>query len=239
MTHTVGTARCRGGEGESERDGKMRQSVALAVTVTRSGTKGGSCDPVTFKASPLTAAFPSLLCTHWQTSMILVGVAALVVESARCPDMSSGFGLMSVVTQRLLYQQLGVVLLCAVVLVMLATAKSLCVQMNRPVPKVFPRLLWGLVAANQVFGITILVRIRRATHSNNAETITAGREVRTRRSHVRPWCCCSCCCCCCGSDRHCNCPAQRRRRCADAVVGSRQQRIHYRRCLVGDRLLVR
>lgn len=111
--------------------------------------------------------------------MIRVGVSALLVQTIRCPDMSSGFGLMSIVTQRLLYQQLGVVFMCAVVLVTLATAKSLYVQMSRPVPKVFPRLLWGVVAANQMFVAAVLVRSKQIamqappTRSNAVTTATS------------------------------------------------------------------
>jgi hypothetical protein len=86
-----------------------------------------------------------------------VGFVGLVIETIRCPDMSAGFGLMSSMTQRMLYQQLGAILLSAVVLVMLATARSLYVQMSRPVPAVFVRLMWGVVVINQLFVIPVLV----------------------------------------------------------------------------------
>ena len=89
--------------------------------------------------------------------ILRVGLVGLVIETIRCPDMSAGFGLMSSMTQRLLYQQLGAILLCAVVLVMLATARSLYVQMSRPVPAVFVRLMWGVVVSNQLFVIPVLV----------------------------------------------------------------------------------
>lgn len=96
-----------------------------------------------------------------QVHILRVGLVGLVIETIRCPDMSAGFGLMSSMTQRMLYQQLGAILLCAVVLVMLATARSLYVQMSRPVPAVFVRLMWGVVVINQLFVIPVLVTTTR------------------------------------------------------------------------------
>ena len=90
-----------------------------------------------------------------------MALAGLIIETIRVPDMSAGFGLLGVTTQRMLHQQFGASSLPAVVLVMLATARSLYVQMGRPLPTVFPQLMWGAVIVNQLFVLPTLVRATR------------------------------------------------------------------------------
>ena len=96
-----------------------------------------------------------------QVGLICVAVAALIVDTIRAPDMSAGFGIHSLTTQRMLYQQFGASTLPAVVLILLATAKSLSVQLGRPLPKVFPRLMWTFVVINQLFVLPSMVRTSR------------------------------------------------------------------------------
>jgi len=112
--------------------------------------------------------------------MIYVGLVALVIETIRCPDMSAGFGRMSTMTQRLLYEQLGATLLCAVVLVMLATARSLYAQMSRPLPAIFPRLMWGIVAFYQLLIIPVLVSGRCDTPAEQSRGRAGMGECGTR-----------------------------------------------------------
>ena len=64
---------------------------------------------------------------------------------------------MSIMTQRMLYQQFGAAVLPVAVLVLLATAKSLSVQLSRPLPPIFPRLMWTLIAINQILVLPTLV----------------------------------------------------------------------------------
>ena len=64
---------------------------------------------------------------------------------------------MSILSQRLLYAQLGCFLTYAVVLVMLATAKSLYVQVHRQVPQRFSRALWAIAIFNHLCSIPIFV----------------------------------------------------------------------------------
>lgn len=105
-----------------------------------------------------------------QLRLILVGLGGLVIETIRAPDISAGFGLMSIMTQRMLYQQFGAMVLPVAVLVLLATAKSLSVQLSRPLPKVFPRLMWTLIAINQILVLPTLVGV---------DTYTAIRRLRS------------------------------------------------------------
>jgi len=132
--------------GRSRRRSRIRVS-AVALTHSPPLRRTHLCAALCCAALPCVA----------QVHILRVGFIGLLIETIRCPDMSAGFGLMSSMTQRLLYQQLGAILLSAVVLVMLATARSLYVQMSRPVPAVFVRLMWGVVVINQLFVIPVLV----------------------------------------------------------------------------------
>jgi hypothetical protein len=64
----------------------------------------------------------------------------------------------------MLYQQFGAVVLPVAVLVLLATAKSLSVQLSRPLPPIFPRLMWALIAINQILVLPTLVGVDTHTH---------------------------------------------------------------------------
>ena len=83
---------------------------------------------------------------------------------------------MSIMTQRMLYQQFGAMVLPVAVLVLLATAKSLSVQLNRPLPKLLPRLMWTLIAINQMLVLPTLVRVDTHTHTHRH---TAMRRLRS------------------------------------------------------------
>ena len=81
--------------------------------------------------------------------LILIGVVACFIGSLRACDPNSGLGLISVFVSRSLYQEFGITCLYSLVLVMLSTAKTLFVQMQRPMPAFYKYGMWGLVSTEQ------------------------------------------------------------------------------------------
>lgn len=94
--------------------------------------------------------------------LVLLGLCALTIESIRAPDMQGGFGVYSCLTQRLLYEQLGCFFLYCLVLVLLATARSLYLQMHRRLPRAFELSMWAIVGGNHVVSIVIIERSLKA-----------------------------------------------------------------------------
>lgn len=89
--------------------------------------------------------------------LIWLGFLSMTIQTIRTVDPSSAFGRLSLPVQRSLYTQLGCILMYCVVLVVLATAKSLCVQLGRPVPLWFTRTLWGINIASHITAFPCIV----------------------------------------------------------------------------------
>ena len=92
-----------------------------------------------------------------QWRLIVIGTLGTIVQTIRCPDVAAVFGRMSVSANRLLYAQLGCLGLEALVLVMLATARSLYMQMQRSVPRIFPIAFYSIIIINHTLSIPIIV----------------------------------------------------------------------------------
>lgn len=89
--------------------------------------------------------------------LILLGLLAMMVQTVRTVDPSSAFDRLDLPTQRALYAQLGAVLMYAVILVVCGTARTLCVQLSRPLPKWFIRAVWGINIANHITTVPVSI----------------------------------------------------------------------------------
>lgn len=89
--------------------------------------------------------------------LIWIGIVSMVLQSIRTVDPSSAFGRLSLPVQRSLYSQLGAILFYAVVVVVVATAKTLCVQLGRPLPNWFSPTMWGINVASHISTFPCLI----------------------------------------------------------------------------------
>jgi hypothetical protein len=83
--------------------------------------------------------------------MLLFGTAALVVQTIRAYDLSSMYGTYSVSFQHGIHAQVTAILLDALVVMLLSTARSLYVQINRKIPAYHFWLLWMPVILYHLF----------------------------------------------------------------------------------------
>lgn len=97
---------------------------------------------------------------EFKTKLILIGVLACIVGSLRACDPNSGLGLISIFVSRSLYQEFGIICLYALVLVMLATARTLFVQMQRPMPVVYRYSMWGIAHGQQALFVPLWIWVQ-------------------------------------------------------------------------------
>jgi len=101
----------------------------------------------------------------------VLGTLGTIVQTIRCPDVAAVFGRMSVSANRLLYAQLGCLGLEALVLVMLATARSLYMQMQRSVPRIFTVAFYSIIIINHTLSIPIIVGNIISTHESDEDML--------------------------------------------------------------------